>query len=335
MRFVVVEKEKAEKTRARLVELGVFANSYKVKKEEDKVLFPVTSCPKGFNCIEMEASPSPRKPRSLREALVGVIPASRASELVTSFDVVGDIAIIQIPEGLEDKAGDIGEALMRVHPNVKVVCWKLGARGGIFRLAPLKVISGENRFTTVYTENGVKMKVDVSKAYFSPRLATERKRIADLVKDGETVAVFFAGVGPFALIIAKMKRAKVYAVELNPYAYSLMEDNVKMNRLAGEVIPIHGDVKEVYNQVPRCDRVVMPLPKGGENFLEIAFKTVKEGGFVHFYQFAPEERLYDGAIHLISEITRKLGKRVKIIGKKVVRSHKPRVYQVVIDFQVI
>ncbi len=334
MKYVVVDKKNAEETRRQLAELGLIDNKYEVVKKGDKVFFPVKECPDGFECVEMEGKPKQAKPKSLKEALSHMLTAEELDELVTSFDIVGDIAIIQIPDRLADKAREIGKALMKVHPNVHVVCQKLGARKGIFRLAPLRVIAGEDRFTTTYKENGVRMKVDVLKAYFSPRLSTERLRIAKQVKDGETVAVFFAGVGPFALVIAKMKKVKVYAVELNPYAFSLMEENVRMNKLAGEIIPIQGDVRKVYKELPPCDRVVMPLPKGGEDFLDIAFKTVKPGGMIHFYQFAPEDNLYEDAINRINKTAKDLGRRVEIVNKKIVRPHKPRVYQVVIDFKV-
>ena len=197
---------------------------------------------------------------------------------------------------------------------------------------PVKVIAGEDKTETVYVESGVKMKVKVDKTYFSPRLSAERLRIANQVKEGETIAGFFAGVGPFPLVIAKRKQCKIYAIELNPVAYELMVENIRMNQLKGEIIPLFGDVREIAQSIPKCDRVLMPLPKGGEDFLDVALRTCKRGAIVHFYQFAPDNDLYSDAIEKIKKAAMKLGRKVSILNKKVVRHHAPHIEQIVIDF---
>ena len=73
--------------------------------------------------------------------------------------------------------------------------------------------------------------VDVEKCYFSPRLSTERARIADLVEDGEVVLNMFAGVGPYSITIAKRKKAEVYSNELNEAAYRLHLENNRLNKV--------------------------------------------------------------------------------------------------------
>ncbi len=334
MLFVKVNKRDAEETRSRLVELGVFESRYFVEKEGDFVLFPVKECPEGYECVERDGRIRSTRPNSLKEALAEFLSPEELEKAITSFDIIGDIAIIQIARGMEDKAEKIADALMRVHKNVKVVCQKLGPRQGMFRVVPLKVLKGEKRFVTVYKENGVRMKVDLIKAYFSPRLSHERERIANQVRNGETIAALFAGVGPYPLVIAKRKKVKIYAVELNPYAVELMRENIKMNKLMGEIIPIQGDVREVWKDLPKCDRVLMPLPKGGEDFLDVAMRIVKPGGIVHFYQFTPEEDLYGDPIRRIEEAAKRVGRKIEVVNKKIVVPHKTRVYHVVIDFRV-
>ncbi len=272
-----------------------------------------------------------RKPRSLRDALRGKFSDEEIASMVSSFDIIGDIAIIQIPYSLEGRSKEIADALMEVHKNVKVVCQKVGARQGVYRVAPLKVISGENRFVTTYREHGVRMKVDVLKAYFSPRLATERKRIADLVEPGEIVSVFFAGVGPFPLVIAKYKKADVYAVEINPYAYSLMVENVKMNKLVGRIFPILGDVRDVIDELPMSDRVLMPLPGSADKFLDCAFRILNPDGHLHFYSFSSEGQLFLDQEKAVRSVASRFGRDVEIENERVVGHYKPRVYQVVLD----
>jgi tRNA (guanine37-N1)-methyltransferase len=277
-----------------------------------------------------------KKPRSLKEALSGVLPAELLQDVVRGFDIIGDIAVIEIPRGFEKYEKKIGQAVLSVHRNVKTVCKKAGKHVTEFRVMPVEVIAGEARkpLETVYQEHGVRMRVRVGEVYFSPRLGTERQRIAGLVREGEVIAALFAGAGPFPLVIARQKKCEVYAVELNPVGVDLMQMNVQMNRLKGRIIPLLADARDAPRLLPPCDRVLMPMPKGGEDFLDVAFRLVKPGGTVHFYQFAPDSDLWTDAQARVWDAARRAGKRVEIASKHVVRPHAPRVSQVVIDFRV-
>ena len=333
MRFVKVYSRDAERIRRELVDFGYYDPKYKAKSDGEFVYFPV----KGdvtYDTVELEATPV-SKPKSLEEALSRLFPSEELSGVIRSFDIVGDIAVINIPDNLLDLKGKIADAIMAVHKNVHVVCRKVGARQGTFRLAPLEVIGGDDRCITVYKEHDVRMKVDLLKSYFSPRLSNERRRICDLVEDGETIAAFFAGVGPFPLVIARKKNVDIFAVELNPHAYRLMVENIGMNKLVGKITPILGDVREVAKNISKVDRVLMPLPKGAEDFLPSAVEVAKPGAIVHFYQFAPENDLYSDAESRIKSAAREMGREIEIVNEKVVRPYKPRYYQIVIDFRII
>ena len=69
--------------------------------------------------------------------------------------------------------------------------------------------------------------LDVKKVYFSPRLATERKRITDQVKNNEIIVDMFAGIGPFSISIARKHKVKIYAIDINPYAYKYLKKNIE------------------------------------------------------------------------------------------------------------
>jgi tRNA (guanine37-N1)-methyltransferase len=316
----------AESVRKKLAERKLLDTRYGVQREKGHVYFPVRGAVAGFEIVEMDARKRERKPRSLKDALGNALSDEELENALSSFDVMGDIAVIEIPRNLEAKEKTIGEAILKVHRNVKTVCKKAGRHTGVYRTMPVEAIAGKPKTSTIYTEHGVKMRVDVGEVYFSPRLATERKRIANQVKDGETIAALFAGVGPFPLVIAKEKKVHIYAVELNPRAYELMLENIKMNKLKGVIEPVLGDVREI--RLQKCDRVLMPLPKGGEDFLDVAFRTCKKGGIIHFYQFASEEDLYSDAIAKVKEHG-----KVEILDKRKVKPHAPRVWQVVLDFR--
>ncbi|MEM1509515.1 MAG: class I SAM-dependent methyltransferase family protein [Thermofilaceae archaeon] len=262
----------------------------------------------------------------------------------SSFDIIGSreraIAVVEFsPEAPETVKRIVGETLMKLHRNVKLVLAKTSGREGAFRLREYEVIAGEGGTEVIHVEHGVKLKLDITKVYFSPREATERLRISKQVKPGELVMVMFAGVGPYALMIARKQPLveKVVAIELNPEAFRYMQENVRLNKLEDKVIPVLGDVRlKASCWYKCCDRVVMPLPKGAYEYLDCAFQCLKpEGGMVHFYYWAPENDLFTEAYFLLEHEAALRGMRVIIHGARKVSEYAPRVYKVCIDANVL
>lgn len=272
-----------------------------------------------------------------QELLGSKIPKSRMRYAPRSFDLVGDICIVEIKDDVRKYEKKIAGAIMQLHKNVKVIAKKASAMHGEFRVRKLRVISGEKRTETVYKESGCLMKLDVARAYFSVRLSHERERIAALVKDGENVLVMFAGVGPFALVIAKKNpRANVTGIELNPVAARYFEENIRLNK-THNCISIKGDVRKViparFNS--HFDRVLMPLPKSAEDFLGVAFKAAKNNAAVHFYNFGAEETVFEDVRKKIDNAAKKARVRIKILNERIVRPYAPHIVQMCIDFQVV
>ncbi len=270
---------------------------------------------------------------SLREVLMKKLPKEEAEKAVTSFDIIGDIAIIEVPEELEHREKEIGEAILEVHKSVKTVCKRAGIHEGVYRIRPVKVIAGENRTVTEYRESGARIRLDVSKVYFTPRLSYERERIAKQVKPGEVIGYWFAGVGPFGLVILKrVPNVKIYAIELNPEAVKWMKENVRLNRVEGRMIPILGNVREEAEKIPeKMDRIIMPLPKTGEDFLDLAFRHVKKGGVIHFYYIGDRKDPFTRAEEIIRRKAEETGSKYRIAFKRVVRPFSPGKVQVVFD----
>ena len=279
-----------------------------------------------------------KKPRNLRDALKGKLSKRELSYLVKSFDSVGNIAVIEIPPELEKKEKIIGEALLGVNPRFETVCKIAGAHKGAFRVQPVKVIAGKRNKTALYVESGCRMKVDLGKVFFSPRLSHERERIGKLIKKGEVVGAFFAGVGPFPLVFAKnspMKKA--VAIELNPHAVKLMRENIVLNKVQEKIEPVLGDVNKLASTKfkGKFDRAVMPLPKDAGGFLEATMLSIKpSGGTIHFYQFSPIDDPFTGPLKKIRETATKLGLKTRVLRKKMVRSFSAQTIQVVLDFKV-
>jgi tRNA (guanine37-N1)-methyltransferase len=263
---------------------------------------------------------------------------SRAElELVPrAFDIIGDIAIIEIPAELKKRKSVIAKALKSLNPRIKTVCNKTGERSGEFRLQALEILLGKET-TTEHREAGCMFRLDVKKTYFSGREATERQRIASQIKPGESVLVMFSGVGPSPITIAKTqpKVDKVYGVDINPEANRYALENVRINRVQLKVEPICGDVRQVCPKLKlKFDRILMPLPKGAHAFLDVAFRCLKKGGIIHFYHWDKEEDLYTNALKFVQTAAKKTGKKVKILQKKRVLPYGPRVWKTCIDFRV-
>lgn len=223
-------------------------------------------------------------PRLIRAALVraGVADSGRMS---SGVDVVGDIAIVRLDGFANKEKREIGEALIAEMKNVKVVMEQKGGIGGEFRLRQLKHIAGERRTLTLHRENGCAFKVDVKRTYFSPRLSTERLRVAEETSQKERVLNMFAGVGPFSIAVAKRAGAKVTSCELNAFASELHGENDRLNRVEDLVDVINADAAELPQLVrTRFDRILLPHPSEADRFLPAALEMAKKGARLIYYR---------------------------------------------------
>jgi tRNA (guanine37-N1)-methyltransferase len=255
----------------------------------------------------------------------------------SSFDIIGSrekaVAILELPEGLKGKEHIVGEALMKLHKNVKSVLLKKSPRKGTYRTRSYRLIAGEKNTEVVHKEHGCRFLLDPRTCYFSEREGEERLRIAKKVKKGESVMVFFAGVGPYPIVVSKKSEpGRVTGIEMNPRAVKYFQKNVKMNKVEN-VIVVKGDVKDKSKEFYGvCDRVVMPLPENGIDFLGNAFNCLKPKGTCHFYFFSEEAGLPEW-YKRINDKAKKFGKKVKIMGKKKVLPYGPHIWKWRIDIK--
>ncbi|NJD98399.1 class I SAM-dependent methyltransferase family protein [Thermococcus sp. LS1] len=336
MPAIRVPKEKAEPVKRKLKKLNLYDGKRRPKREENHVLLPVLDDPivkeLGYEVLEVELPLRPE--RQIYKNLESVL-AERLSEEELSYlrryDVVGDIAIIQIPPELEHRIKDIIWGLRKVHPFLKVIA-KKGFHEGAFRIRDYSIIWGEKRLTTVHKENGVRIKVDLSKAFFNPRMKGERYRLAQLVGDGERILIPFAGVLPYALVIAHYKQVKITAVELNEDAYRLGLENIELNRknLKGEIEFIHGDAFEVLPEMPAFDRVISPTPRGVD---ALALTLSRAEKWLHYYDFVHEDEIESFRRQILEEC-KKQGKDCEVKVKKV-SDFKPHVFKVCADVKIL
>ena len=279
--------------------------------------------------------------RRLRQTLLDFLPLEELVYVYSSYDVVGDIAILRLTEASRKFGRVIAGAIMSIHKNVKTVLAQTSPIHGDFRLRRLEYIAGENKTATVHKESGCLFFVDVEKCYFSPRLFHERMRIAKQVKNGEVVVNMFAGVGCFSIVIAKHSNAeKVYSIDVNPAAMQCIIENVRMNRLYGKVVPILEDAKEVIEKRLQhvADRVLMPLPEKAFEYLPHALLALKKaGGWVHYYDFEHAKKNENPIEKVKLRIVEKLEDlraTFEIHLGRIVRTTGPNWYQVTLDITV-
>ncbi|MBU4077728.1 MAG: methyltransferase domain-containing protein [Euryarchaeota archaeon] len=220
---------------------------------------------------------------SLRELLKDKLQEEKLSLLPKGFEVIGDIAIINLPPSLYDEKHLIAQALVSHSKKVKVVLLKKNKLAGEKRIAEFEILLGD-RTTTLHRENGCAFNLDIAKTYFSGKMYFERDRIVQKVNDGEDVLVLFCGVGPFLIPIRKKKDVRIIGLDNNAAACSLFRKNARLNKIDAEIVL--GDANSMGALFKKdFDRIVMPTPYGQDHFLKIARLLLKPGGTVHFYTF--------------------------------------------------
>jgi tRNA (guanine37-N1)-methyltransferase len=280
-----------------------------------------------------------RRPRNLADCLRGKIPENLLSNLPRSFDVVGDIAIIELPPDLTEFSLLIGDGVMRMDPHVRLVLRKSGEVAGTFRTRKLELMAGTGGTETVHKEFSCLFQLDVAKAYFNPRLSHERIRIATQVKEGEHVFDMFAGVGPYSILIAKTEAtSKVYSVDINPDAFRYLKQNTLLNRVADRVIPILGDAGQLAAGGLRgtANRVIMNLPSMSDRFLGAAVQAlVEDGGVIHYYKFASRSENIQDIRRGVKSIVESQGRFVNSFQfSDIIKEVAPNRVQVAIDIVV-
>jgi tRNA (guanine37-N1)-methyltransferase len=224
----------------------------------------------------------------LKRLLGDILEESEVSKLTSSFDVIGSIVILKIPETLVDRRQVIANAIMDNIKSARSVYMQTSPVTGDHRTRKLELIAGDDSPITLYKEYGCRFKVDVEQTYFSPRLSTERFRIASLTSEDEVVTNMFAGVGTFSIIICKYRNVKkVYNVDINRTAHELSIYNSRLNKMEEKIESFCGDAKEVVKShiIGKSNRVLMPLPEKAKYFVSDAVACLKEEqGMIHYFQ---------------------------------------------------
>ena len=248
------------------------------------------------------------------------------------YDVVGDVAVLRRPVLPDEDAAALAARVLGSNGKLRVVVAPpAGAQLAGAHRSPataLVCLGGRDRrpLVTTHNEHGVSVVVDLNACFFTPRLATERLRVARAVARDERVLCLFAGCGAEALIIAATTAcSKVACVEVNPVATRCLERSVQTLRrskgdaAADRVEVVCADVLDDLAARARrgetFDRVLAPRPKGkrdgdrvdgaaadddgadggggpdGIRFLEAILPVLTPTAVVHWTDFAADHEL--------------------------------------------
>lgn len=331
MKCVKVPLREINNTRIKLMSDGLMSMEYRIKTTDEYGYIPITDDIEGYAIEDIELEPTKRVPHNFAEILEDELTPEEIENLKTSFDTIGDIVILEIPDELQDKKQLIGDAAYKFTKR-KAIYMKKSAIKGTIRVRDLEFLSGVDDSLTIHKEHGVRLKLDVREVYFSPRLATERKRVMESVKDGEKILDMFCGIGPFPIVIARNKDVDITAVDINEAAIKYLDENIKLNKLKGNIESYCGDVREVSKGFKtKFDRIIMNLPGLAYSFLDVAIDLIEDDGIINYYEFSDS---YEQGIKRLNEAASSAGKKVEILNTRKVKSISPDEWHVSIDAKI-
>jgi tRNA (guanine37-N1)-methyltransferase len=292
-----VPAKKGEELREALIREDALDRALRPRWEGGDLLLPLIKWRKGAEWCAFDQNPE--RPELLRHELIG------------------GIAVMQ------ERDVDGAHTILASRPSLHTVLYATSEVGGEYRTRSFEVLAGTPTSRTECIEFGHRFTIDLSAAYFSARLATERRRIASLINHGESVLDMFAGVGPFAIALADQAEI-VVAADINPQAIALMLENIARNHTRA-ILPVLADVRCLPEVIPwQFDRIIMNLPVSGAEFLPLAFRMIRKGGTIHFYSLVSQESEHRERISALGGT---------VISERVVRSYSPAQWHAVYEIK--
>lgn len=270
-------------------------------------------------------------------ALTPEVPPEARAAFPDRWERLGDVVVLKVPPSLAPHAAAVGEALARA----------LGCRAA---LEDARGVAGEYRemaapvlwhdgsaaepAVTVHREHGVLYKLDASRLMFSSGNIEERARMGKVDAQGETVVDMFAGIGYFALPLARSSgAARVVAVEKNPVAFRYLVENARLNRVEHVLAPVHGDNREV--TLPTAQRIVLGYVGTTREFLPRAFEIADPAGCtLHYHDTFGVDGWREEAEANVRAPAEAAGFACEVTHARVVKSYAPAVVHTVLDVRV-
>ncbi len=316
---VRVGREEGEPTRARLAELDLIADTYEIDVDGETLYIPVTDPEAAPDEFEIVSRVVPkRETQTMPADLLGFDP---------SYERLGDVVLLD--EDSEERALEIAQAIVDSDLPAETVVNKQSKVKGETRIRDWEVLAGEGT-ETVHREYGCEFALDLESVYFSPRLATERHRVAQQVDERDQAIDMFAGVGPFVIPFAK-RGATAVGVDINEVAIEYLRENARRNGVEDRVTAIAGDVREISHEYEDwASRLVMNLPHSADAFLDTAIDLAGDDCVLHYYDIQHEDAPFEPGETAI-RVAAGSEYDVTVETRRLVRSYAPHEENVCLD----
>ncbi|ELY95646.1 class I SAM-dependent methyltransferase [Natrialba taiwanensis] len=316
---VRVPLEDGETTRRELADADLIADDYEITVDDGSLYVPVVDPAAVSDEFELVTrAVDERDTQTTPADLLGFDP---------SYERLGKAVLLD--EDDDDRAREITDALFQSDLPVETVLNKASKVKGETRVRDWDLLAGEDT-EVVHREYGSEFLLDLAEVYFSPRLATERHRVAEQVTADERTFDMFAGVGPFVVPFAK-RGAECVGVDINPDAIEYLQENARRNGVGDRVTALCDDVHATASDYENwADRIVMNLPHSADEFIDAAVAIAGDDCVIHYYDiqheddpFGPGERVIRRAAEPAYEVT--------VETRHVVRSYAPHELNVCLD----
>ncbi|MBN1786253.1 MAG: class I SAM-dependent methyltransferase family protein [Candidatus Methanofastidiosa archaeon] len=266
--------------------------------------------------------------REIVKRLSNSIAIDGLEKLPSSYELVGDIMLLQIPDDLKPYKRLIAETYMDVI-GVGGVMEKERISGEL-REPGHRLLAGE-RTVTLHKENGINYSIDLSRLMFSSGNINERIRMSKVKNIGPVVDMF-AGIGYFSLPIAKYSRSSVVALEKNPISFQYLEENIRLNNLSDLITAENMDCRDY--EGTGVKRIVMGYVRSTEKYLDKAMDIAGDGCIVHYHQTVPSDRHVEEMTRDVTEAARRGSVGVDILDIRQVKKYSPGIIHAVCDFEI-
>ncbi len=271
------------------------------------------------------------------EKVTGIIPDDLLPLIPRGFQTLADIAILELKEDLLPWKVPLAQAYVDALKHIKSVYLKGGPVSGPYREpSGFKHILGPERDVIVHKENGVQFKFDFTKIMWSKGNIHERKHLASLVKEGETIVDMFAGIGYFSLMIAvHAKPRQIFSIEWNPTAFGFLKENIQLNKVEHIIKPMFGDCEVACGFLTRmglqADRIIMGVIPAPKEQVHSALALVSPTGTVIHYEGLTEHQDIEPLLADVTEAASDYDYKWELLDHRFVKSYGPHVDHTVLD----
>jgi tRNA (guanine37-N1)-methyltransferase len=155
MKSLKSEFKEAEKIKQYLIKNNLLNQDYLVKRTKQHIYFPLKEIKKlnkkyisKISNVKLEKY---KKKLNFKQLLQQFLSEQEYESLPKAYDVVGTIAILEIPEELRKKEKKIAKSLLDSNKNIKTVLRKADIHKGKFRTQKMKFLAGISSIAIVPT----------------------------------------------------------------------------------------------------------------------------------------------------------------------------------------